>query len=581
MTKKKTDKEKFDPLSSPTLKSWGDAASLPKKDVVIECGWGRLIFAHTFEDKTKVADVLRQERKGTRDIALYLRDPQVIIAKYPHDLFIDPSYTYRLWLEEFEVEELNLKNFRIGIVDPADYVEEINRIYSSVGMVPIKLDLAKHAVEKKYVIFWIAFDNATDEPIGIGMGVDHKIAFDDPENGSSLWALAVDQRAIHAGIGTSLVKVIISHFKNAGRKITDVSVMHNNRAAIALYEKLGYKQVPVFCVKNKNVINENLYIGPEQEDNLNPYSRIIINEAKRRGIRVHIIDAEHNFFRLTFGGSSIVCRESLSELTSAIAMTRCMDKEITHHVLSDTGLNMPAQKISSSSEDALEFLKEHGSVVVKPAFGEQGVGITVNVKKKGELNRALQLAKLHSDKVILEEMVEGTDLRIIVINFEVVAAAIRKPPVIVGDGKHTIEELITKLSRRRQHATDGESSIPIDDEVERVISEKGYRLGNVLPAEQELAVRKTSNLHTGATIHDVTSKLHPKLIEVAKLAAKVINIPVVGLDLIVKDVSGSDYVIIEANERPGLANHEPQPTAQKFIDMLFPQSINRQVTPNR
>lgn len=577
MTKKKTDQEKFDPLSSPTLKSWGDAASFPEQNVVMDCGWGRLIFAHTFSDKTKVADVLRQEKQGTRDIALYLRDPQVIIAKYPHDLFIDPSYTYRLWLEDYEDEELNFRNFRIEIVNPFDHIEDINRIYVSVGTVPVNPHLLGDALEKKHILFWLAIDNSTDEAIGVGMGVDHKLGFDDPENGCSLWALAVDQRATYAGIGTGLVKKIISHFKNSGRSFLDVSVLHNNRAAISLYEKLGFKQVPVFCVKNKNIINEDLYIGPDQELNLNPYSKIIINEARKRGIKAQILDSENNYFRLTYGGSSIVCRESLTELTSAIAMSRCMDKAITRRLFMDSGLSTPDQQISRGLKEDMKFLEKYGSIVVKPATGEQGMGITVDVSTRDDLKSALKLAGKYGGKIILEEMAKGVDLRIVVINFEVVAAAIRRPPVIIGDGKHTISELIQKLSRRREQATGGESSIPVDKEVKKTLSRKGYKLDDVLEAEEQLTVRKTCNVHTGGTIHDVTEKLHPKLAEVAKLAANIINIPVVGLDLIVGDVTKPDYVIIEANERPGLANHEPQPTAERFIDMLFPHSINRQL----
>ena len=90
-------------------------------------------------------------------------------------------------------------------------------------------------------------------------------------------------------------------------------------------------------------------------------------------------------------------------------------------------------------------------------------------------------------------------------------------------------------------------------------------------------VRKAANLHVGGTIHDVTDMLHPDLIEAAKQAAHVLDIPVTGLDFIVPDPSQSDYVIIEANERPGLANHEPQPTAERFIDFLFPQSLPRKI----
>ena len=102
------------------------------------------------------------------------------------------------------------------------------------------------------------------------------------------------------------------------------------------------------------------------------------------------------------------------------------------------------------------------------------------------------------------------------------------------------------------------------------IREVGYSPADVLEAGRELHVRRTANLHTGGTIHDVTPVLHPTLIEVATRASRALDIPVVGLDLIVESPDRPEHVFIEANERPGLANHEPQPTAQRFVDLLFP-----------
>jgi D-alanine-D-alanine ligase-like ATP-grasp enzyme len=99
---------------------------------------------------------------------------------------------------------------------------------------------------------------------------------------------------------------------------------------------------------------------------------------------------------------------------------------------------------------------------------------------------------------------------------------------------------------------------------------------DIPPEGETLIVRKTANLHTGGTIHDCTAQLSPTLASAARKAARELDIPVTGLDFLVPDVSGSDYVIIEANERPGLANHEPQPTAERFVDLLFPQTATRQ-----
>ena len=155
------------------------------------------------------------------------------------------------------------------------------------------------------------------------------------------------------------------------------------------------------------------------------------------------------------------------------------------------------------------------------------------------------------------------------------STAVRKPAHIIGNGSDSIQTLIEKQSRRRAAATGGESHIPLDRETERCISEAGYSFDSVLPENQRLTVRKTANVHTGGTIHDVTSELHPKLRKAAIDAARAIDIPVTGLDFIVPAVNQPDYTIIEANERPGLANHEPQPTVERFIDLLFPQTVAR------
>jgi GNAT-family acetyltransferase (TIGR03103 family) len=410
--------------------------------------------------------------------------------------------------------------------------------------------------------------------LGTVTGVDHHRAFNDPERGSSLWCLAVDPQTRQPGVGEALVRRLIEYFAARGASYLDLSVLHDNEQAIALYEKLGFERVPFFSVKRKNPINETLFTGPEIDPALNPYAKIIVREARRRGIQVEVTDAEGGFFRLTHGGRSIHCRESLSDLTSAVAMSICDDKAVTRRVVRAAGVRVPDQISSTQSTDEIEaFLNRYGKVVVKPARGEQGRGIAVGLSEMEELTAAIFEARKVSDVVLLEEFVEGTDLRLVVINFRLVAAAIRRPAFVVGDGQHTIRELIEKQSRRRSAGTGGESKIPLDAETERTVRQSGHGYDTVLAVDEELRVRRTANLHTGGTLHDVTGMVHPGLVEAGIKSARAIDIPVVGIDLMVKSPRFADYVFIEANERPGLANHEPQPTAERFIDLLFPLSI--------
>jgi GNAT-family acetyltransferase (TIGR03103 family) len=256
-------------------------------------------------------------------------------------------------------------------------------------------------------------------------------------------------------------------------------------------------------------------------------------------------------------------------------MTRCDDKRLTRRLLERSGLRVPRGREATSGRADVVLLDEVGELVVKPARGEQGQGITVGVTEPDDLEHAIAHARSFCTNVLLEEFVDGDDLRVVVIDHEVVAAAVRRPAQVIGTGKHTIIELIEKTSARRSSSTAGESSIPIDERTRRTIQDAGYAMDDILPADETLRVRRTANLHTGGTIHDVTSKLHPALAEASTAASRALDIPVVGLDLMVPDVAQDKYVIIEANERPGLANHEPQPTVQRFVDLLFPQTAPR------
>lgn len=543
--------------------------------VSVDCGWGRLVFCQTFASNQAIAAELRDEGENRRDIAVYVRDPHVLLAIAPTELFLDPSHTYRLDLAPFAPAKDRPQGFSIRRLSSSSDAEAINRIYAANGMVQLDPDFLWNRRDSRIVTVFVAEDNESGEIIGTVTGVDHSRAFDDPENGSSLWCLAADPSARLAKIGEALTQHLAAHFQARGCAFMDLSVLHDNAAAIALYERLGFSRVPFFAVKRKNPINETLFTGPPQEDALNPYARIITAEARRRGIAVEVLDAEGGFFRLTHGGRSIVCRESLSELTSAVAMSRCDDKAVSRRLMERAGLPVAKAVDANDRDAALELLKSAGQVVVKPVRGEQGRGVTVGISTEAALDAAIAAARAQCPDVLVESCAPGDDLRVIVIDGEVVAAASRKRPTIVGNGKASIRELIDGLSRRRQAATDGESRIPLDAETQRCIADAGYDLDDILPVDAVVEVRKTANLHTGGTLHDVTADLHPALTEASIRAASWLDIPVVGLDYIVERPDGDQFVFIEANERPGLANHEPQPTAERFIDLLFPQTARR------
>ncbi len=542
-----------------------------RADAVLDLGWGRLIFAQTFDAPDALVGALRDERPDRRDIAVYVREPHVLLAAAPHELFLDPSHTFRLELATYRASSRQPRGYQIRRLAARSDADALNAIYAARGMVPVPPSYFWSDADPRRVCVFLAEDDATGQVIGAVTGVDHARAFDDPENGASLWCLAVHPQATRPGVGEALVRRLANYFKARGRAYLDLSVLHDNAQAIGLYEKLGFHRVPFFSVKRKNSINEKLFTGPDLAHDLNPYARIIVDEARRRGIHVDVTDAEGGFFRLSYGGRVVRCRESLSEFTSAVAMSICDDKAATRRAVAAAGVTVPAQ--IDAEDDLAAFLDAHGAVVVKPARGEQGRGVSVGLRTLGEIESAVAEARKISDRVLVEQYFEGEDLRLIVIDYKVVAAALRRPARVIGDGASTIGALIEAQSRRRAAATGGESRIPLDAETERCVATAGYALGDVLAEGAEIAVRKTANLHTGGTIHDVTGETHSALIDAAIAAARAVGLPETGIDLMEKDPRRAEHVFIEANARPGLANHEPQPTAERFVDFLFPLSL--------
>jgi len=547
-----------------------------RSNASIDCGWGRLIFGNTFTEPKDLAETLEAEGPDRRDIAFYVRDPHVVLSEAPQELFLDPSHTYRLDLTTYRAKHRKSGGFFIRRLTTEKDAEAINTIYASHRMVPVPPSFFWSNRDARAITVLVAEDSESGAILGTVMGVGHGRAFDDPEKGSSLWCLAVAPQAPHPGIGESLVRRLAEHFKARGAAFMDLSVMHDNAEAIRLYEKLGFRRIQAFTIKRKNPINEPLFVGETGTEGFNPYAQIIVNEARRRGITVKPIDAEAGYFELRFGGRRIRCREALSELTSAVAMSICDDKRVTRRIVSSAGVEVAEEAEADTPEARAVLLEKHGSLVVKPARGEMGNGVSVDLRTHEEVEKAVDRARTFSSDVVVEQYMPGDDLRLVVIGGRVVATAIRRPAAIVGDGVRKARDLIDAQSRRRAAATDGESRIPIDDETERCLGNAGYGFDDVVPEGVEVKVRKTANLHTGGVILDATGETHPALIDAAVRAAKAIDIPVTGIDLIVKSPREPDYVFIEANERPGLANHEPQPTAQRFIDLLFPLSMGMQ-----
>ncbi len=277
-----------------------DGSALDTQPVAVHCGWGRLLIGHTFPDPARLANELLNEQAGERDIALYVAAPQQVLAQSPQQLFLDPSDTLRLWFTDYRPATRVFRGFRIRRVRSEADWSAVNALYQARNMLPVDPDLltARH---NGGPVYWLAEDEDSGVVIGSIMGLNHHTAFHDPENGSSLWCLAVDPHCSRPGVGEVLVRHLVEHFMSRGLSYLDLSVLHNNQQAKNLYRKLGFRTLSTFAIKRKNGINQPLFLGPGPEAGLNPYAQILVEEAYKRGIDVHIDDANAGLFTLSHG----------------------------------------------------------------------------------------------------------------------------------------------------------------------------------------------------------------------------------------------------------------------------------------
>ncbi|MBT8082948.1 MAG: cyanophycin synthetase [Gammaproteobacteria bacterium] len=270
--------------------------------------------------------------------------------------------------------------------------------------------------------------------------------------------------------------------------------------------------------------------------------------------------------------------------TSNIAVELAGDKEETNEILRDLGLPVPNQLIVRDERDAVRAAERIGyPVVLKPLAGNHGRGVAINLRTPEEVEAGFRRASEHGRTIVVESYIEGFDHRLLVIDGELVAAAKRVPGHVVGDGNHTIEELVEIVNQDPRRGVGHEkvlTRLEFDHQAERLLKKLGYDRTTV-PAKDEIVyLRSTANLSTGGTAIDVTDVIHPDNREMAIRAINAIGLDIGGVDFLTRDISESYREagggICEVNAGPGFRMHvapsegTPRDVAGPVIDMLFP-----------
>ena len=330
--------------------------------------------------------------------------------------------------------------------------------------------------------------------------------------------------------------------------------------------------------------------GLDEDIRLGPSTGSIVNAAIARGIPFRRL-TEGSLVQLGWGSKQRRIQAAEIDATSAIAESIAQDKELTKKLLHAAGVPVPLGRPVTSAEDAWAAAQEIGlPVVVKPRDGNQGKGISVNISTKEGVMLAYKTAVSFRDDVLVERYLPGSDFRLLVVGNKLVAAARRDPPLVIGNGKNTVRELVEQVNadprRGEGHAT-SLTKIRLDDIAKNRLKEQGLDENSVPAKGTRVILRNNANLSTGGTATDVTDDVHQEVAARAIAAAQMVGLDICGVDVVCESVlhpmeeqSGG---VVEVNAAPGLRMHlspsfgKGRDVGEAVIATMFPNGEDGRV----
>ena len=319
----------------------------------------------------------------------------------------------------------------------------------------------------------------------------------------------------------------------------------------------------------------------DEDERLGPSTGAIVEAAAARGIPWRRL-TQGSLVQFGWGSKQRRIQAAEIDATSAVAESIAQDKDLTKRLLHAAGVPVPLGRPVESLDDAWAVALEVGlPVVVKPQDGNQGKGVTVNITERAQLEDAYRVAEEYGT-VMVERFLPGHDFRLLVVGDQLVAAARREPPQVLGDDSHTVRELVDLVNldprRGEGHAT-SLTKIRLDDIAIARLAAQGLSPESVPAKGQRVVLRNNANLSTGGTATDVTDDVHPDLAARAVAAAQMIGLHICGVDLVCESVlhpiEEQGGGIVEVNAAPGLRMHlapsygKPRAVGTAMVNEVF------------
>lgn len=320
-----------------------------------------------------------------------------------------------------------------------------------------------------------------------------------------------------------------------------------------------------------------------EQERLGPSTGSIVDEAISRKIPWIRLN-KSSLVQLGYGKNQVRFRATMTERTNSIAVDIACNKEETKRLLQDAAIPVAKGVTISDPEGVRDAVRHVGfPLVFKPLDGNHGKGATINVQTIEEAVAAFEYAQKYSRRVIIERFITGYDFRILVIDHKMVAAALRVPAHITGNGTNTVQELIDMENQDPRRGYGHENvltEITVDRDTLDLLAKKNYTLDTVVPDCEIVYLKSTANLSTGGTSIDVTDLVHPENVFTCERISRVIGLDICGIDIMAPNLthpfSENGGVVLEVNAAPGFRMHLapseglPRNVAAPVIDMLYP-----------
>jgi len=327
-----------------------------------------------------------------------------------------------------------------------------------------------------------------------------------------------------------------------------------------------------------------------EERLLGPSTQAVVDLAEERELPCYRLD-RYNLVQLGTGKYQKRIRATISSDTSLLAVETADDKYLANRMLADAGVPVPTTIRATDAAAVEAFRREQDApLVVKPCTGHHGQGITLGPATEQAVAEAVERALTFDDTVIAQPLVAGASFRLLVIDGSFVAAARMEPPLIIGDGQLTIEQLVTGLNNDPRRGVGDKSAlslVEIDEETERILALNGLAPESVLGAGQTQVLKVSGNLRLGGASHDVTDQVHPMNRMLVERAARTLGLDAAGVDVLApsldRSILDTGGVVIEVGAAPDFRPHlnpasgTPRDVAGPFLDMLFPDSKHSRV----